>query len=88
VSTVTDDNWLGIGPAAVTGFSDGSADRGSGGVTSGVDNTATTAAGPAAPLWSPDNPLFWLAGLLLAAGGLIYVSGHVKAGPLSATASI
>jgi hypothetical protein len=82
----TDASWLGIGPGAITGFGGQGADHGSGGVSSGVSGAAQTAAGAAPPLYSPDNPLFWFGLFLLAAAGLIVVSGSVKAGPFRASA--
>jgi hypothetical protein len=44
---------------------------------------------PSAPPWSPQNPLFWFAALLLATGaGLFGVSGSVKVGKTTAAAEI
>jgi hypothetical protein len=83
-----DESWMGIGPGAVTGFGAGQADSGSGGVGSGVESTVVTRGGANAPLYSPDNPLFWVGVLLLATFGLIHVSTNVKAGPLKGAASI
>ena len=65
---------------------DPAADRGAGGLESGV--AAATRTGNDAPLWSPDNPLFWFGGFLLAAFGLVFVSTHIKAGPVRANVSI
>lgn len=39
-------------------------------------------------LFSPDNPLFWFAGLLAATLGLIALSGSIRVGPASASASL
>lgn len=81
------DSWLGISPGSVTGFGAGQADSGSGGVTSGVEGSVVTRTGAGAPLYSPDNPLFWFGAALLLAAGLIHVSTSVKAGPLKANVS-
>ncbi len=83
-----DSTWAGINPGSVTGFGAGQADSGSGGVTAGVESAVSTRASANAPLYSPDNPLFWLGLLLLATVGLVQVSTHVKAGPLKGAASI
>lgn len=79
---------MGIAPGSITGFGAGQADSGSGGVSSGVTSSVVTRASGNPPLYSPDNPLFWLGALLLATVGLIQVSTHVKAGPFKGSASI
>jgi hypothetical protein len=76
-----------LSPGMVTGFGAGQVDRGSGGVASGVQNSVTAAQG-AAPLWSPDNPLFWFGGVLLVAVGAITFSTAVDLGPLRGKAKV
>lgn len=76
-----------LSPGMVTGFGAGFADRGSGGMATGVQ-TAVTAEQGAAPLWSPDNPLFWFGAVLLAAVGAITVSTSVDLGPLRGKARV
>jgi hypothetical protein len=80
-------NWLDINPGAITGYGGVGTDQGSGGVSSGMSGAAQTASGPTPPLWSPDNPLFWFGAFLAAASGFIFISTHVKVGPVSASAS-
>lgn len=81
------DTWAEIGPGSITGFG-AQADRGSGGMTSGVENTVATRASSTPPLWSPDNPLFWVAGLLALVGGAVGLSGWVDLGPIKGKASV
>jgi len=40
-----------------------------------------------APPWSPDNPLFWFAGILLVTVGLAAGATSVRLGPLRASVS-
>lgn len=80
-------NWMDISPGTITGFGGIGTDQGSGGVQSGVSGAAQTPTGPTPPLYSPDNPLFWFGVFLAASAGFIFVSTHVKVGPLSASAS-
>src|SRR5262249_11849843 len=41
------------------------------------------------PVWSPDNPLFWFGGLLLATGfGLFAISGSVKVAKTRVSGSV
>ena len=82
-----DDAWGGISPATITGFGGTQPGGGSGGLVSGVQNAAITRESVNAPLYSPDNPLFWLFGLLALGFGFVYVSTEVKAGPFKAKAS-
>jgi hypothetical protein len=82
------DQWESIGPASITGFGGALVGSGSGGVTQGVEDAVQTSEAGNPPLWSPENPLFWFAALLLAAGGFLYVSTEVKAGPFKGEASI
>jgi hypothetical protein len=70
-------DWDNVGPA-MYGFSDDPA-KGSGALTPGM--TMFTRSTPHAPLYSPENPLFWLGGLLLLASGAIYLSTSFKVGP-------
>jgi len=81
-------DWSSINPGTVTGFGTGYTDGGSGGVTSGVESSVVTRSAGHAPLYSPDNPLFWFAALLLVTVGLVQVSTKVKAGPFHGSASV
>lgn len=77
-------NTLGVKPAAAVA----PAQPGTGahqlmGAGSGMDALSTTA-----PLWSPQNPLFWFGGVLLATFGLIGVSVAGRVGPARASASV
>jgi hypothetical protein len=76
--------WEDINPQTITGFGGTQTDSGSGGMRDAV----TTTAGVHAPAYSPQNPLFWVAVFLLAAGGFIAVTTSVKAGPVKGSASI
>jgi hypothetical protein len=80
--------WDQLNPATITGFDGSQPGGGSGGVTPGVAAAEGTRAGPTAPLWSPDNPLFWFAVLLVAAGGFFHLSTRVKAGPVKDSLSL
>lgn len=53
----------------------------------GVAAAVSTSGMPEPRLFSPDHPMFWLAGLLLVAFGAAGVSGAVRVGPLKAAAS-
>ena len=67
-----------IGPA-LFGFNSASTGGGSGGLPSGLESAAVSPmAGLAAPAYSPDNPLFWFAVLLVGGAALALFSGHVK----------
>jgi hypothetical protein len=83
-----DETWAGINPGTITGWGGSQVGGGSGGMQSGVDQTVTTAETANPPLWSPQNPLFWVAGFLLAAAGLFHLSTTVKAGPVKDSLSI
>lgn len=89
-----DAEWLDIGPGAITGFGGAQPDLGSGGVHTGVENVVSTDAGPYAPAYSPDSPLFWVAATLVATGALVFIVHHVhasaraSAGPASATITV
>lgn len=83
-----DTTWSGITPGAITGWGGSQPGSGSGGITSGVDATVTTAQTANPPLWSPQNPLFWVGGFLLAAAGLFHLSTTVKAGPVKDSLSL
>ena len=85
MSTTSD--WSEIGPGSITGFG-ALADRGSGGMASGVESNVATASSNSAPLWSPDNPLFWFGVGLLAVGGFLGVSEWVNVGPIRERASV
>ena len=82
------DTWAGISPAAITGFGGAEAGRRLRRRHPGrrVRGRHTGAANP--PLYSPENPLFWFGVLLAAAGGLFFVSTHVKVGPAKGSVSI
>jgi hypothetical protein len=81
------DTWSEIGPGSITGFG-AQSDGGSGGVRSGVTSAVATASGSAAPIYSPDNPLFWVGILLLTIGGAVGLSGWVDVGPIKGKASV
>jgi len=87
VASVLGDWTDAVSPGTVTGFSGGMADQGSGGVQSGVQSAVTAQAG-AAPLWSPDNPLFWFGAILAVVAGAITLSSTVDFGPLKGKARI
>jgi hypothetical protein len=76
--------WDDISPATITGFGATQTDSGSGGMRDAVG----TSAGVHAPAYSPQNPMFWVAVFLLAAGGFIAVTTSVKAGPIKGSAAI
>jgi hypothetical protein len=80
--SMSDDWSSSLNAGSLTGAAFAQPDQGSGGLRSGLASAVTTAGGPNPPLWSPDNPLFWFGGLLLAVGGFIGVSGWVDVGPL------
>jgi hypothetical protein len=80
--------WDNIGPTAITGYAGSGPDGGSGGLTTGVQASVTTPATVHAPAYSPDNPLFWFAIVLLAAGGFLVVSTHVHLGPVKGSATV
>lgn len=86
--TIVDHDWQGINPGAITGYGGEAVGNGSGGVTPGVESSVGTHAASTPPLWSPQNPIFWFALFLAAAGGLFHLSTHVKAGPVSDELSI
>jgi len=69
-------------PTIVTGWSE-HANEGSGKLSSGL--VAATRNGEFPPVWSPENPLFWFALILAFGTGAVYISTHVKVGPLSET---
>lgn len=78
------DTWEDLTSPALIGGWD--VDGGSGGLETGLQ--AATRTSSMAPLWSPDNPLFWAAVVLVIATGGIYLSSHLKVGPLKASASV
>ena len=81
-------NWTDeINPGVLTGFGAGQADQGSGGVQSGVTSAVVAKQG-AAPLYSPDNPLFWFGAILLVAVGAVTFSTSVDIGPLKGKARV
>lgn len=41
-----------------------------------------------APLWSPDNPMFWFAALLLVTFGAAAVNANVRIGPVSSSVKL
>lgn len=79
-------SWLELNPANITGAGGSLPDQGSGGLTSGVEAAVGTPQGPTPPIYSPDNPLFWFAIVLLGTAVLIGASVSVKAGPFKASA--
>ena len=74
-------------PGLITGFGGAGVDQGSGGLTTGLAAAVNASTG-AAPLWSPDNPLFWFGAILLAAVGAITISTSVDLGPLKGKARV
>lgn len=80
-------DWSEISPSAITGWGL-RADGGSGGVTTGVESNVATASSTTPPLYSPDNPLFWVGGLLILVGGFVGLSGWVDLGPIKGKASV
>ncbi len=77
--------WETINPANVTGL--GSAEPAGTGTLTGGPAPATRAANHP-PLWSPDNPLFWVAVVLAGTVGLYALSVSVKAGGTSASVKL
>ena len=77
--------WAGLmSPGGLGGW--GSADNGSGGLEPGL--LAATPPGNMAPIYSPDNPVFWV-GVLIALGtGLIVISTHWKVGPSKGSVTV
>ena len=54
---------------------------GSGGLPSGLETSQVSQSAPlAAPAYSPDNPMFWFALLLVGGAALIVYSGRVRLG--------
>ncbi|HEX3948078.1 MAG TPA: hypothetical protein VHW47_10245 [Acidimicrobiales bacterium] len=78
--------WDTLNAGNLFGAGLGRADSGSGGVTSGVQTAVQTSAQAQAPLYSPDNPLFWFGGALLLALGAITFSTSLDVGPLKTSA--
>ena len=76
--------WQDINPQAITGF----AGTGGGSSEPALATGAPTPGRIAPPVWSPDNPLFWLALVLAATVGLYAVSVTAKAGPAKASVSL
>jgi hypothetical protein len=87
VSSVASDTWSEISPSGITGWGS-ETDHGSGGVSSGVTSAVTTAASSTAPLWSPDNPLFWFGAIALLVTGAVTLSSTVDVGRLRAKAKV
>jgi len=79
--------WTTINPANVTGLGQGST-PGTGSLTSGVAQAAATAPANHPPLWSPDNPMFWVGVLAVGTVGLWAISVNVKAGGAKASLSL
>jgi len=63
------------------------ADSGSGGLEPGIV-AATRPPGTNPPLYSPENPLFWLGVLGLLGTGAIFVSAHWKVGSEKGSVSV
>lgn len=54
-----------------------------------IPHTANSGALDSAPLWSPDNPLFWFGAVLLATGlGMFAISGDLKVAKTKVSAGI
>jgi hypothetical protein len=81
-------DWSGIGPAAITGFGGSQPGGGSGGVQSGVAGAVATKAAADAPLYSPQNPLFWFGAFLVGGAIFFHLSTHVKAGKAEASLNL
>jgi hypothetical protein len=82
--TLTGNPWDAIGPGRF-----GSSDDVLVSVPTGGSPGTANAIGAHPPVWSPQNPLFWFGGLLLATGfGLFAVGGNVRVGKTKASASI
>jgi hypothetical protein len=77
------DDWSDLlNPDVITGWS-AAPDHGSGGLHSTLHSP--TREGNHAPIWSPENPIFWLGAILVLATGFVYVSTSVKLGPVKAS---
>jgi hypothetical protein len=83
-----EDTWGTINPGTITGFGGGGVDSGSGGLLSGLSGSVGTRGSIHPPLYSPDNPVFWLAVVLALAGGALAVSTHARLGPFKASAAV
>lgn len=79
--------WDTINPANLTGLGVGEL-PGSGGLTTGVAQAAATRPANHPPLWSPDNPLFWVGIIAAATVGLWAMSVNVKAGGAKASLTL
>lgn len=78
------DDWGDLlNPEVVTGWSQ-APDHGSGGLSSGLESS--TREGFDAPIWSPENPIFWLGVVLALASGFVYFSTSFKVGPVHGSA--
>jgi hypothetical protein len=83
-NNVDDAMWDQVGPQYY-GFSDDPS-KGSGALNPGM--TLFTRNGEHAPIYSPENPLFWLGALLVVATGAIYVSTSFKVGPAKGSLTV
>jgi hypothetical protein len=83
------DDWSDtLNPGAITGYGGAPTDQGSGGLVSGLASSVVTRSATTPPLYSPDNPVFWVGALLLAAGGFLAISTHARLGPFKASAAV
>jgi hypothetical protein len=78
-----DDSWEGLtSPELLGGFGPSyGGDVPSGGLAPGV--VASTPPSNPAPLYSPENPLFWLGVVIVLGTGLIAVSTHWRIGTVA-----
>jgi hypothetical protein len=80
--------WDDISPQTITGYGGSQPGGGSGGVESGVANSVATKAAADAPLYSPQNPLFWFGAFLVGGAIFFHLSTHVKAGKAEASLNL
>jgi hypothetical protein len=79
-----DDTWEGLtSPEILGGWA---ADRGSGGLEPGL--LGSTPSGRMAPMFSPENPLFWAGVVIVLGTGLVAISTHWKVGPAKGSLSL
>ncbi len=78
------DTWEGLtSPEILGGWA---VDGGSGGLSPGI--VASTSGKKMPPLYSPENPLFWVGVVVLLVTGGLYVSAHWKVGPAKGSVTV